>query len=346
MDISGLVKVRLVHALGASLLVPDQIYMPEPPVWFQPRRYFASTVMKTKERIQATLWCDVETAQGLRIDVNNDQAPQQLTDHSWLYACILHAPADIRAAATGTWKYGLNGELLLRLFHHTTHNARTGILSSGEFWSSTWNIQGNKKLSNIGYVYFTSLESIKTHRDLAAIAMSPNRVLHLDRDGSVIPNPVPPNWKETDLARDILEVQVYWSAPERRNAVVEVHVPATLLAPGHVWRHSEGPVTVYEVSHPAIFRVGIEPGRTLPIAGDGTIVRPPGFKQFAYMVIGDARTLDGLRAPYDEENTTHTFRIQDGNTPPLEFWFENANKPIYDKLSAHVQEFDPTSYPR
>lgn len=255
----------------------------------------------------------------------------------------LYGPADLTVKATGTWKDGPNGELLLRLFHHTTNDARTGILSSRTFRSSAWNIQGNKKLSNISYVYFTSLDSIKTREDLAAIAMSPNRLLHLRRDGSVIPTPVPSNWKQTDLAQDILEVEVYWSAPEKRNSPIEVDVPAILLAPGHVWRHSEGLVVNYEVSRPAIFRVGVEPGRTVPVATDGTIVRPPGFKQFGYMVIGDATTLDGLRAPYDEENTSYTFQIQDGDIAPLEFWFENANKPLYDKLSADVQEFDPTS---
>lgn len=96
MTISGLAKVRLVHAQGASLLVPDQIYLRSPQVWLQPTRYFASTVVKTDERIQATIRCDIEGTEGLQIDINNERAPQKLSDNSWLYSCILHGPAEVR----------------------------------------------------------------------------------------------------------------------------------------------------------------------------------------------------------------------------------------------------------
>jgi len=38
-------------------------------------------------------------------------------------------------------------------------------------------------------------------------------------------------------------------------------------------------------------------------------VDSPHLKLFDYVVIGDATSLEGLKAPYDEENTSQIFKI-------------------------------------
>lgn len=49
-------------------------------------------------------------------------------------------------------------------------------------------------------------------------------------------------------------------------------------------------------------------------------------KIFELIVVGDATKIDGLRAPFDEENTSYNFKITPLNTDSniLDYWFENA----------------------
>jgi len=332
----GFVKVKLVHSRDGSLIVPDQLYLRSPQVWFRPCTFLPSVLLKDDDQIGCRLYFDLEEST-LELTFENTGLLNHLPDGSFTYECVIRGPGDLIDRATGMWDL-IDKRLHLKLFHHTDDEGHGGITRSGEFWSSAWNIQGTRKLSNVAYVYFTDLGIIETPDDLAAIAMSPRRKLHFLRDGALPPRVLPPGWKSTPLAKDVFEAEVYWSSPARRTRTLWVYVDPALIAPSHLLRHETDRVW-YEVSCPAIYRVGVEPGRTLP--WDGTRVVPgPAHKVFDYMVIGDATSVDGLGAPLDEENTSDTFRIHRIRQQPLEFWFEQSNQDHFTDLVGPEQEFE------
>lgn len=333
----GLVKIKLVHTLGASLIVPDQIYLESPCIWFQPKSFQSSRPIKDGDAIHCKLTCDLDNDYVLRIEFTNRDLIQDLPDGSFLYKCQIIGPDDLTDRSTGEWEMR-HDHPHLRLFHHTDAIGQSGITSSGEFWASPWNIQGTRELANVGYVYFTNLADIRTEADLAAIAMNPRSKLRYLRDGVPAPTSLPPDWKETNFANDVLEIDVYWSAPNKRDHTVKAYVDSTLIAPSHILRH-ENRVVWFEVSCPSIYRVGVEPKQT--IAFDGRYIDPRGNQKiFDYMVIGDATTIAGLGAPLDEENTKAVFRVHRISEPPLEFWVNNPNQDHFPELPTEEQEFE------
>ena len=125
---------------------------------------------------------------------------------------MIRGPEDLIGFAEGTW-FMHEERPFLKLYHHTGNNQKENIIKTREFWSTSWNIQGTKNIENVRYVYFTTLKDINDEIDLQKIAMSPNRVLHFVRDGAEVPESLPRNWQETNIANDILELPVLWSAP-------------------------------------------------------------------------------------------------------------------------------------
>ena len=58
-------------------------------------------------------------------------------------------------------------------------------------------------------------------------------------------------------------------------------------------------------------------------------------------MVGDCRTLAGLEAPYDEEDTTNIMKIErvlNGQTL-LDYWFEFGNQDLYSGKQVEIQEF-------
>ena len=90
----------------------------------------------------------------------------------------------------------------------------------------------------------------------------------------------------------------------------------------------------YEVVLPQVFRVGVEPGQTLPINGTAISIGPANRKSFPYAIVGDADTHDGLRAPYHEEETTELAKI-DEIPAPMEImgrWYDKQNTHLFDDM--------------
>src|SRR6266403_3262550 len=139
---------------------------------------------------------------------------------------MILGPKDLPSLASGSWAM-IDSRPYLRLFHHTTQAAKSSILTTLEFWPSAWNLRGTRKLKNVQYAYFTSLPRVRSHEDLAAIAMSSHKKLHYIRDGAAVPLVLPLDWQNTPLALDILELEVYWSVPESRDHTVSVDVDST-----------------------------------------------------------------------------------------------------------------------
>jgi hypothetical protein len=68
---------------------------------------------------------------------------------------------------------------------------------------------------------------------------------------------------------------------------------------------------------------------------------PDSSKKAYYIIVGDCDYMDGLIAPYDEENTSYIFKIekQDGSKNLFDFWHDNANTDQYSNKQVEYQEF-------
>lgn len=338
MKYSGLIKIKLVHHTEFSIIVPDQLYLNDPMVWFQPQTWLPSILTKDDHNIWCQLTFDLNENLTVKANFNNSQLLNSFSDGSFLYECEISACENLPAAASGDWCL-FESRPFIKLYHHTNQDAKENIEKTQELWSSSWNIQGTKELENIGYCYFTPLSKIQSEEDLRKIAMSPQRKLHFLRDGAEIPNAVPANWKKTFLVNDILELDVYWSSPEVRNSALSFFVDASAIAPHHVWWHRQAPAW-YEVVAPDILRIATAAKGKLPFNESYRMYyEEDAVVSLNSMVVGDAATLDGLAAPMSEEDTQFLFKIHDTGMCPLTFWFSKPNQDHYSEIDAFKSVF-------
>jgi hypothetical protein len=236
----------------------------------------------------------------------------------------------------------------LRLYHHTSRDAKQNIERSGEFWGSKWNIQGtHKKLTNVAYVYFTPLDSVVHPDDLKMIAMASDGLLTFTVDGFQPPGILMPGW-ENGYKDQILILPVYRASTVDRTETLEFDIASTLLAPQHVLRHSPPAEPVwYEIATPFVHRIGIEPTATLRFRSRRLDYATVQTKRFDYVVVGDATTVDGLAAPYDEEDTRFLLKIErpSTGTTTLEFWFEHGNQDLYSDKRIETQTLEQVNPP-
>lgn len=314
--VEGLIKLKLVHAQGFSLLLPELFVADFSGwKWFQPKFFTTSLIHFLDGFSVGKLWIDLsEEPPQLSILFTSGQLVRKFVDGSHLFRCFISGAPDLAALAAGTCTIGDDNDPLLDLFHHTTPEALEAIEKSGHFRASPWNVQGTKKLENVGYAYFTSLPSIRSESDLQRIAMASDEQIVL----------LPTNARsKTDAVR----ISVYRESTWNRRATLKVSVPASAIAPQHVYRHApHGDAVYFEVCHPEIFRVGLLPGAVLPFGGGRVQPAPSDLKRFDYAVLGDADSAYGLEAPYDEENTKALFVVE--RCPEesfFDFWERNAN---------------------
>ena len=318
---TGLIKVKLVHAHGFSVLLPDLVVADIGGwKWFQPRFFTACTMAFLDDESIGTLWIDFhERDSRFCVRFSSKDFVRRFDDGAQLFRCSISGPADLASLAAGTCDPCDDDDLLLDLFHHTTEQAREGIRQSGHFRASPWNVQGTKKLANVGYAYFTSLSAIKLEGDLRRIAMA--------SDGEIALLPT-----NSHSQNDAIGIKVYRESTTNRTATLKTAVPASAIASQHVYRHAphQNPV-YYEICHPEILRVGLIPGALLPIAGDRALPVVGDLKAFRYVVLGDADTAEGLTAPYDEENTRELFLVERCEAESIfDFWRRNANTDLHD----------------
>ena len=127
-----------------------------------------------------------------------------------------------------------------------------------------------------------------------------------------------------------LVLDVYRASTRDRKATLSLWLPAEAVSTPHLWQHV-GPPVVYEVAHPWISRIGLQPGHVLDFAAGAATPDPSALRHFEYAVIGDCTTVEGLEAPFDEENTTNTFVVQDlAGSDVFTFWRSNANTPLHE----------------
>jgi len=150
--------------------------------------------------------------------------------------------------------------------------------------------------------------------------------------------------RRTNAPNDIVWLKVYRASTPSRRASIRILVPADALASQHVYYHApHGDVVHYEVPHAHIFRVGLLPGKVLPFMGDRVMPVAADLKQFDYVVLGDADTRIGLRAPYEEENTSAIFKIERMSTAGDLFtlWRRHANSDRFSGYAVDMTAFRP-----
>lgn len=342
-DYEGWVKCRLLHGHGYSLIVPDQLYLEHNGLrWIQPLAFGPNMLMKFSDtEVVCDLNVDVSCLHRLEVRFFNRDHVADFPDGSQLFRCRIKGVADLPSFATGDARWGSDGRPYLRLFHHTTGSTVPLIIKSGHFRTGAWNIQGSsKQLKNVAYAYFTPLDAIRTDSDLKRIAMSIGGTIELRRDGFTPPSVLMPDYLEI-FKDDILQLPIYRCDPAKREAHIELWIDAAVLAPQHVYRHDEGWAVYYELPHPFIHRVGMEPGQPLVFDPDRSIHDQKGIKRFDYAVVGDCTTLAGLAAPYVEEDTTHVWKVERIPTgiTMLDFWFDRGNTDLFSGKKVELQEF-------
>lgn len=326
----GFIKLKLVHGNGYSLIIPDILIMiSNKPIWFQPKYFSPPSLSFIDEAGYGQFNIVLDRDVDLLIGITRDRLVKSYGDGSFLYRCRIKSAGRFRNRAAGTCTVGSDYTIWLDLFHHTSASAASAIRSSKHFRGSRWNIQGTKELRNVEYVYFTSMPAITSREDLKRIAMSSDGSLEL-----LPTNGTPP--------RDLVRLEVYRADTLSRRHTVRMRVPADAIAGQHIWRHDPWKAaTYYEVSHTAIFRVGLEPGTVLPFLNRAIDLRNASLKRFEYVVLGNANTRDGLIAPYDEEDTRELFKIEnckpDGDL--FGFWQNNANRDHYSNRDILLQDF-------
>ena len=319
----GFVKLRLGHAAFGSLLLPELIFLRlggwryYQPSFFGPPMlsfnvepdlhiaHFAVDVGGPREANPARL----------TIELRSDGLVRGFDDGAQLYRCVIRGPSRMLQYAGGRCRPRSDDDFDVSLFHITNPKAFAGIRADGELRSSCWNLQGTRELANVAYVYLTSLPSIETEEDLRRIAMSSDAVIRLQTTSS--------------FAREsMLELKVYRENTTGRTARLPVGVASDLLSPPHILIHRPlGDQAYYEVVGPEIYRVGVLPGTALTYAAGAARVDAGLVKRFDYLVLGDASTLSGIAAPYDEEDTDeviHVERLVSG-TDLFDFWQANRN---------------------
>jgi hypothetical protein len=326
----ALVKLKLVHAPGRSVLMPDQLVLVTEGVWLQPQFFTAPTLSFREGMAYAQFGVDLPDGESLLVGVTNDRHVRALPDGSHIYRCRIAGPAALAGHAAGTCRIRTDTGFDMRLFHHTGPDTLRLIKQSSVLRGSIWNYQGTTKLQNVCYAYLTSLAAIRSDEDLQKIAMASDGAIAMLLDDREPPDGAVP-------------IEVYRESTLNRTATLPLWIPSEALSPSHVWMHapSTGPV-YYEIANPAIFRIGLKPGEAVPIVGtDSVEIREAILKRFQYVVIGDSTDPIGITAPFNEEDTSLIFKIEDcAGSDPLTFWRENANTDLFSGRNVELRRFD------
>lgn len=319
-DYEGYIKLKLVHMSYGSITIPDQIYMKyrEKLLFIQPLFFTPNMLMQNDEDILYTQIIDISCGIKLKINATANNLIKKLDDNSCFYSCTIIGPRHLQNYSTGEAKI-INNTPFLNLYHHTDENSKKSIEIGNEFYTSVWNIQGNKKLKNVSFLYLTCIDKIKFKEDLEKIAMSTQGKLAFRCDQN--------KTRDADLILD-----VYRASTEERTAILSYWVNTTHLTSQPIYKHTDWMV-YYEIVSPFIYRIGSEPNKCISI-GDDAILSPNKPKSFDYIIVGDCQTTSGLEAPYDEENTKEILKIEklDEETEIFRLWFKLSNSERFDSI--------------
>jgi hypothetical protein len=334
----GFIKLRLGHSEGRSYLVPDVVIAVTGCRFFLPT-FFGPPILEFNiepGRHRARFNIDVGSPRAsgrerLVIDIRSQDRIYSYYDGAKLYKCEIDGPPGLASFASGTCKQD-GYDFRLYLFHHTTPANAKSISMSGELWSSAWNLAGTRRLANVAYAYFTTLSKIKDERDLQTIAMSSVGKIRFQTTSE-------------RLREQVLTLNVYRDSSKGRTQAMPFQVLLGDIAPFHIYLHRmvQSEPAYFEVVCPDILRVGVIPGARLQLRGSKVEVTNDQRKTFDHVVIGDASIVEGLAAPFNEEDTkqiTHVERL-DAETDLFEFWLSHQNSDQVSGRSVEPRRLEP-----
>lgn len=329
---SGLVKLRLGHAAFGSILVPELIFVERAGWRFYQPSFFGPPVLgfNIDPNIHiARFSVDVGSPRSneqtrLILEIRSDGRVRRYGDGAQLYRCVVEGPARLVRLAAGKCSPRADDDFDLRLFHITNPKAFAGILASRELRSSRWNLQGTREMANVAYVYLTSLPGIETEEDLRRIAMASDGVIGFQTTSS-------------RQREDTLDLKVYRESTTGRTSKLQIRVASGLLSPPHLLIHRPiGDQAYYEIVGPEIYRVGVQPGEHLVYNNGNATIDAGKLKLFQYLIVGDASSVEGLGAPYDEEDTKQVAHVESlVDWDLFNFWLVHRNS---DQVSARHPE--------
>lgn len=329
----GYIKCRLMHTaidkVGGSIIVPDLILLDTGSlVFIQPLAFLPNMIVRTEDETICSIQIDISGGQSIRVEFSNRQKLRSLKDGSELYKCTMTGPRDLENYYTGMAAFKEDYRLFLQLYHYTSHESAALINKSNWLKDSAWNIAGNLQLENVGYVYFTCLDEIKYEGDLQQIAMSSVGKLKA----------------RTDHTNRVLTLYITKKDIRKLRCQLAYQIEASAIAPNHLYRHTNHLGAVwYQICSPFIYRIGVQPPEE-GIRYQNSEITSLGTKIFDYIIAGDCSTIDGLRAPYDEENTRYIYKLErvDENTNILDFWMDNSNTDHFSGKTIEMQQFKKT----
>ena len=335
----GLVKVRLDHAAFGSVLMPELLFARRGARRFYQPSFFGPPMLgfNIEPGLHvASFTVDVAAPRGidperLVVTIKSDGRERGYADGAQLYRCTIVGDRHLVRHAAGRASPRADGDFDLSLFHITNPAAFAAIAKSGELWSSSWNLQGTRRLANVAYAYLTSMPSIRTEHDLRRIAMSSGGTISMQTTSARI-------------REETLELAVYRESTVFRTATLPARFASNLLAPPHLLIHRPvGDMGYYEVVGPEVYRVGVGPGVALELSAGAVSVDPSSQKWFDYVVVGDAATTTGLAAPYDEEETKEVMHLEtlDRGVDLFEFWQTNRNSDQVSSRRPEPRRFEP-----
>lgn len=330
----GYIKCKLVHGNKNSLIIPDQIYVEVSNImyWIQPLYFSANLISQNDSINHCELAVDISHGALLKIYFKGNNAISWMEDGSILYKCSIKGPRYLHQYRTGNAKFH-NGLPHIMLYHHTNASAKQGIKKGSEYWTSNWNIQGTKKSLNISYLYLTSLPKLSNIDDLEQIAMSSKGKIGLRVD------------KNQTLSPDLI-LDVYRESTINRNHRLSQWVNAAQLSPQPCYKHQPpNSFVYYAIVSPFIQRIGVKEGTTVLIKNG--FLNPEELKSTGYIIVGDATTINGLKAPYDEEETEEKLLIEYLENPEeiTEFWMKNPNTNQRNNKSIEEIAYEQTVTP-
>jgi hypothetical protein len=321
----GVIKFRLAHSEGRSYLTPEVLIGVGGTRFFFPSMFGPPRFgFNVEEGLHVVIF-DFDTGTPVAaelsrivVQVRSDARLFAYADGAQLYRCTFEGPRHIARVASGLCTQTGAGDYRLRLYHHTTPEAAAGIAESATLRSSSWNLAGTRQLENVSYAYLTTLPEVSSEADLHRIAMASNGRLTLQTT--------------SDRAlEEVLSLQVYRGDTTGRTVALPFDVPLELLAPPHLLLHplTRREAAYYEVVGPEICRIGLRPARGLALADGAVSAAEDDLKTFDYLVLGDASSVEGLAAPYDEEETRDVAHLERlGEQSAFDYWQANANQDL------------------
>lgn len=338
-EYQGFVKLRLVHGKGRSFLMPDVLIGVGELRYFLPSFFSPCVISFNVEpgKHVAELSLDVGSSRAAELErvvvrFRSEDRILAYEDGAQLYRCSFEGPRAIAHFAKGECRRGPGDDFLLRVFHHTTAANAAAIISSKELWSSPWNLAGTRRLSNVSYGYFTSLPTIRSEEDLRLVAMASDEVIQFQTTSDRI-------------QEEVLSLKVYRGNTRDRTSALPFDVPCGAIAPSHLLLHpfvGREPA-YYEVVGPEIVRVGVKPSAKLRLTGTEVGINRGDAKRFDYVVVGDAATVDGLAAPYAEEETRQIVHLEklDVGMDLFDFWLQHQNSDQVTGRSFEPRQLQP-----